>query len=542
MDRARFERMLTRQADRRRFLRAGAAGFATVSLAGRPTRALGQATPGASPAAASSLGANPFTLGVASGDPLPEGVVLWTRLAPDPLTGGGMAGRGPVEVRWELAADEGFTQIVQSGAAAASPDFAHSVHVDVAGLEPGRDYFYRFLAGGELSPNGRTKTIPAAGAAVDRLRFAFASCQDWLTGYYPAYRHMAQEDLDFAFFLGDYIYEYAYAPLDDGSFPVTGREHVSDQTFSLEDYRNRYALHKSDPDLQAAHAAFPWVATWDDHEVDNDYADEWSEEGDPTDRFLARRSAGYQAYYEHLPLRSESMPVGPAMHLYRRFPFGDLAEFSVLDTRQYRTDHPCGAGEQTLCPATFDERTTLLGPEQERWLLSGLDASTARWNVIAQQVLMAALEHNPGPGRIYWTDSWDGYWEPRDRVLRHIVERGVANPVVLTGDWHSTFVNDLKADFSDPDSATIGTEFVVTAISTGGDENGYGDYYGPMIANNPHIKFFDGDRRGYQRVELTPEQWRTDVQMVETVLDPDAGISTFASFVVEAGRPGAQPA
>jgi alkaline phosphatase D len=538
MDRARFERCLAVRADRRRTLLAGAGVFTAVSLAGRPTRSvLAQATPAASPAA---FGAMPFTLGVASGDPLPDGVVLWTRLAPDPLVGhGGMEGRGPLEVGWEVAADDGFGEIVQRGVAVASPDLAHSVHVDVRGLEPGREYFYRFVSGGEVSPVGRTKTAPPAGAPLDRLRFAFSSCQDWLTGHYTAYRHMAEEELDFVLFLGDYIYEDAYGPGDDGSWATPGREHTAPEIRTVDDYRVRHALHKSDPLLQAAHAAFPWVATWDDHEVDNDYAGERGEGGEPVDPFLGRRAAGYQAFYEHLPLRPESMPFGPSMRLYRRLAFGDLAAFSVLDSRQYRTDHPCGAGEQVPCPAAMDPNSTMLGPEQERWLLAGLDASQARWNVVAQQVLMAELDHAEGDAEIVWTDSWDGYPAARNRVLGHVMSRNIANPVVLTGDWHSTFVNDLKADFADPDSPTIATEFVVTAVTTGGDDNGYDDYYGPMVPNNPHIKFFDGDGRGYMAVEVTPERWRTDVRMVESVIDPAAGIRTAASFVVEDGRPGA---
>jgi alkaline phosphatase D len=541
-DRLRFERALRRRADRRRLLLAAGAGFAALSLPGRPTRLVGAQTPQATPASA-SFGGYPFTLGVASGDPLPDGVVLWTRLAPAPLDpDGGMAGVGATEVRWEVAADEGFGTVLQTGAATADPALGHAVHVDAVGLEPGRDYFYRFLAGGEVSPVGRTRTAPAANAPLDRLRFAFTSCQDWLTGHYTAYRHLAQEDLDLVFFLGDYIYEDAYGPDGDGTFPVPGREHTAPEVLTIEDYRVRHALHKSDPHLQAAHAAVPWVATWDDHEVDNDYAGDHDEAGTPPEEFLARKAAGYQTFYEHLPLRPTSMPVGPSMRLYRRFAFGDLAEFAVLDGRQYRTDHPCGAGEQDRCPAAVDPNTTMLGPEQERWLLAGLDASAARWNVIAQQTLMAELEHTPGPGEIFWTDAWDGYPAARNRILGHVMSRGIGNPVVLTGDWHSTFVNDLKADFADPDSPTIATEFVVTAITTGGDDNGYDDYYGPMVPNNPHIRFFDGDGRGYMRVEVTPERWQTDVLMVETVLDPEAGISTVASFVVEDGRPGAQPA
>jgi len=542
MDRARFDRMLARRASRRRFLAAsaGAAGLVAVSRPGRPTRSAWlQATPAGSPTANPTFAANPFALGVASGDPLPDGVVLWTRLAPDPLDGGGLDGQGAIAVRWEIAADSTFSRIVQTGDATASPDLGHSVHVDAQGLEPGREYFYRFMAGSEVSPVGRTKTAPAPEASINRLRFAFASCQEWQTGFYTAYRHMAQEDLDLVLFLGDYIYEDAHGESDS---PAIVRRDTSPLTETLEDYRRRHALYKLDPDLQAAHAAFPWIATWDDHEVDNDYANDRDQDDTPTDQFLARRANAYQAFYEHLPLRPESMPQGPDMRLYRRFTYGDLAEFQVLDTRQYRTDHPCGEGELARCAAAVDPATTMTGPEQEQWLLSGLDASTARWNVIGQQVLMAELLHAEEPEPIYWQDAWDGYPAARNRILSHLSSRGISNPMVLTGDWHSTFVNDLHADFEDESSPVIGTEFVVTAITTGGDNNGYEAYYRPMIGLNPHIKLFDGDRRGYIRCDVTPSTWRADIKMVATVRDRDAGIGTFASFVVEDGQPGAQPA
>ena len=533
MDRSRFERMLGASWSRRRVL-AGTAGLTVAaSRPGYPTRSAGaaQGTTNSPP----HIGDYPFTLGVASGDPLPTGVVLWTRLAPAPLAEDGLGGMDltPVVVRWEVAADDAFHTIRLDGLATATPELAYSIHVDVAGLKPGREYFYRFMVGSHVSPVGRTKTAPAANIRLDRLRFAFASCQDYQSGYYPAYRHMAQDDLDLVFFLGDYIYE---SPGYSGA--IGGRVHLGGETITLGDYRLRYALYKTDPDLQAAHAAFPWVVTWDDHEVDNDYAGAISEDGWPETEFLARRAAAYQAYYEHMPLRPASMPRGSDMLLYRRLDFGDLAAFAVLDTRQYRSGHPCGAGEQAVCPAALDPDTTMLGPEQERWLLAGLDASTATWNIVAQQVLMATLNHRQPPQRILWTDAWDGYLGARNRLLTHIASRQIANPVVITGDWHCAFVNELKLDFEDPAAPTIGTEFVVTSISSMGDSTVYGDYYGPMIPWNPHISFF-ADRRGYQRVDLTRERWSTDLQMVETVTDPAAGVQTFASFVIENGQPGA---
>ena len=400
----------------------------------------------------------PFKLGVASGDPLPDGVVLWTRLAPEPLADGGRGGMPSqtFRVRFEVSEDERFSRIVRSGTVDATPELAHSVHAEVDGLAPGRVYFYRFKAGTEISPVGRTKTAPAFGAPVSNLTFAYASCQSWPDGYYSAYRRMAEEDLDLVVHLGDYIYEYGIDP--NGGYrntPVPG--HLRNETKTLGRYRLQHALYKGDPDLRRAHALFPWIVTWDDHEVENDYTDGIPQEPPYGARFLERRAAAYQAYYEHLPLRRSSVPRGPDMPIYRRLTYGDLAEFSVLDTRQYRSDHPCGDGEHPRCPASFDPSTTMTGPEQERWLLEGLDRSRVRWNVIAQQVLMAELDHKLGEGEIYWQDSWDGYPLARNRILSHIASRRISNPVAITGDWHSTFVSDLKLDFKDPNSATVAT-------------------------------------------------------------------------------------
>jgi len=482
----------------------------------------------------------PFSLGVASGDPLPDSVILWTRLAPDPLNGGGMPQEN-VTVQWQIAADEAMKQVVKVGTTMAVPELAHSVHVDVQGLDPARWYWYQFKVGSEVSPVGRTRTAPAPGAQINQLNFAFVSCQKWDDGYYSAYRRIAEEDLDLVFHLGDYIYENGISPAG-GVRNVRLPAQFRQETVTLDRYRLQYALYKTDPDLQKAHASFPFVVTWDDHEVDNDYTDEISQDKDPIQQFLQRRAAAYQAYYEHLPLRQFSLPQGPDMKLYRRLTFGNLAEFSVLDTRQYRSDQPCGDGETPRCEAALDPSKTMMGDEQERWLLEGLARSQARWNVIAQQVLMAELDHKSGPGEIFWNDSWDGYPQARDRILKHIASQKVANPVVMTGDWHSTFVNDLKLNFKDPNSPTVASEFVVTAISTGGDNNGYDDYYGPKIPENPHIKFFDGDRRGYFRINLNYKRWQTDLRIVETVSRSDAPINTFASFVVENNRPGPQRA
>jgi alkaline phosphatase D len=539
MNRIRFEQQLARRATRRCVLAGGLglAGLATsLSLPGRPTHGLAaarRAMLGTTPA----FGGTPFTLGVASGDPMPDGVVLWTRLAPDPVNGGGMD-PVPVDLAWEVAVDDAFRRIVQTGSATAHPELAHSVHVDVTGLDPGREYFYRFMVGSEVSPVGRTKTAPATGAGLDVCRVAFASCAHYEHGWFTAYRGLAAEDLDLILHLGDYIYEY---PTGEEFLPASGvivREHGSGEVVMLEEYRNRHALYKTDPDLQAAHAAAPWAVTWDDHEVDNNYAGPYSANGDPVDAFLERRANAYQAYYEHMPLRPESMPLGPDMRLYRRLTFGDLIAVSVLDTRQYRTDHPCGDGVQVRCPAALEPAATMIGPEQERWLLAGLDASVATWNVIAQQVMMAQLDTNISPEDEYASDIWDGYPVARNRILGHLLDAGTSNPVVLTGDVHSAWVNDLKADWDDPASATIATEFVTTSITS---DNPYGPQLGGLRLLNPHVRFFD-HLHGYARCEVRPDRWQTDFLVVEDATDPNGTVAPKASWVVEAGTPGAQPA
>src|SRR5215218_2372824 len=426
----------------------------------------------------------PFSLGVASGDPLSDGVVLWTRLAPDPLKGGGMPKKS-VSVQWEVANDGGFSDVIQKGVTYAYPELAHTVHVEVGGLAPSREYFYRFKAGSEISPVGRTKTAPALGANVAEMAFAFVSCQMYEHGYYTAYRRMAElENLDLVVHLGDYIYEYGPNVYKAQSGNV--RTHSGPETITLSDYRNRHAQYKTDADLQAAHAAFPWVVTWDDHEVENNYADEIpspSSQTPTTEEFLRRRAAAYQAYYEHMPLRRTSVPSGPDMLLYRRIAYGNLAEFNVLDTRQYRDDQAAG--------------------------------------------------------ELYAMDPWDGYWGSRDRILDYIGMNQIQNPVVLTGDVHNSWASELKANFYDPNSATLGVEFVGSAVTSGGDGAGTSDTQEEIIAENPHIKFFNG-QRGYVRCRLTPQEWRTDYRVLPFVSQPDQPISTKATFAVQAGNPSLQ--
>ena len=480
----------------------------------------------------------PFSLGVASGEPLPDGVLLWTRLAPEPLDGGGMPMR-PVSVAWEVAADDKMKAVKQKGSTIARPELGHAVHVEVQGLEPGRWYWYRFSSGTVASPIGRTRTAPAANAPVDRLRFAFASCQHYERGHYTAHRHMAGEDLDLVLFLGDYIYE---TKAHDGYT----REHDGPEVETLEEYRNRYALYKSDPDLQAAHAAFPWVVTSDDHEVVNDYAGDIDRKHEtPRDEFLRRRAASYQAYYEHMPLRRSAKPSGPNMLLYRRLAFGGLAEFNLLDTRQYRTAQPCGAYKDyknaARCSQALDPSATMLGAVQERWLLEGLGRSRARWNVLAQQVpMMQRIKPEDGEP-LFNMDKWDGYLVARKHILDFLANRRPSNPIVVTGDVHANWVGDLLADFDNPDSAIVGTEFVGTSISSGGDGHDTTSRGRRIVDANEHLKFYNR-QRGYVRCTVTKDRWQADCRVVPFVTRRGAPISTRASFVVENGVPGVKPA
>jgi alkaline phosphatase D len=346
---------------------------------------------------------------------------------------------------------------------------------------------------------------------------------------------MRGEDLDFVVHLGDYIYE---GKASDKQV----RKHNGPEIDSLDDYRNRHALYRSDAALQAAHQRFPWLVAWDDHEFDNNYANDVSEQPDVApEAFLHRRARAYQAYYEHMPLRRTSLPHGPDMPIYRRVPFGRLAEFFVLDTRQYRTDQPCGDGRKEPCEAVYDPQANLLGERQENWLVGGLADSAGRWNVLAQQVMMARVDRGPGDKTMYSMDQWPGYEVCRRRLLKAIHDRGVSNPLVLTGDIHSHWANDLIADFDDLDSQIVASEFVGTSISSGGNGVAEPKYLADMLAENPFVKFHNTER-GYVSCELTPEHCRADYRTVEYVTRPGAPLLTRASFIVENGKPGLQKA
>lgn len=506
--------------------RAALAGLGAVAVAGRTTRVW--ATP--------VFHANPFSLGVASGDPAPDGFVLWTRLAPEPFDGGGMPD-AVVAVTWEVAEDADFRRIVAKGEAAARPELAHSVHVEVAGLLSARDYFYRFSAGGIQSQVGRARTLPALGAPVSAFKIGLAGCQRYEHGYYTAYRHMADERFDLIFHYGDYIYEYAqYKPTATPKVPVIRRmPRDYGEARTLADYRNRYACYKADADLQAAHASAPFVISFDDHEVSNNWAgDTCQEKGVTPEQFRLRRAAAFQAWYEHMPVRAAQIPNGAAVRAYRRLAIGDLATLNVLDTRQFRSPQACGDGRRA-CPDALDPKRTMLGVAQERWLADGLRQERRRWTILAQQVLLMRIDRDADPA-VQKTDmeKWDGAVAARDRLFAALTAAKVENTVVLTGDIHNNWAGELKANFDDANARGIGVEFVGTSISSDGDGSDTQHHIPKLLAVNPHVKFFN-NHRGYMRHILTPKTWTADFRTVERVSVPGMPVKTRKSFVVEAG-------
>ncbi len=478
------------------------------------------------------LADDPFTLGVASGDPTPTGGVLWTRLAPRPLEpDGGMEGIR-VAVTWEVAEDDAFKKIIKTGRATAAPELSYSVHVDVDGLASDRWYWYRFSVGAATSAVGRLRTTPAAGV-ITPLKFAFSSCQHWEQGYFTALDHMATEELDLVAFLGDYFYEY-------GGSATAVRKHVGLEIRTLDDYRRRYALYKGDAFLQAAHAARPWLVVWDDHEVDNNYAGLMSENGmESEEQVRARRAAAYQAWWEHQPVRVPRAKSWADLNITRSIEWGGLVRFWMMDTRQYRSDQACGDGSKPVpCGEWADPSRTLMGDAQEKWLVDGIGASRARWQVLANQVMMGPYDSDPTDAVTVSMDQWSGYPVARDRLLKAIGERAPNRTVVITGDIHSNWVNELHTDFARPDRKTIAAEFVATSISSGGD----GSATLPAAAKatmsgNPHIKWHNR-QRGYVTCAVDANTWNTEYRTVPYVTKPGAPIETPSKWRLTHGKPG----
>ncbi len=514
--------------DRRQLLRLAAAAASTLWL---PRSAWSR----------TRLSQDPFALGVASGAPTPEGVVLWTRLVlAEPE-------RQALTLRWEVAHDEAFTRIARSGQVQALPELGHAVHAEVEGLEAERWYFYRFMLGEAVSPVGRTRTFPRPDAQPQRLRLGYASCQRWEHGYYAAWRHMRAEQLDAVMFLGDYIYEYPGAT--NAVRAVTGG-----WVRTLDEYRDRYALHRSDADLQAMHAACPWLPTWDDHEVQNDYAALHEGTGVPllgtVDDFAARRAAAYQAWYEHMPVRASMLTQGlgglargAELRIYQQLPYGRLATLYLLDGRQYRDRQPCLKDGQpggrlvdpAGCPEWADPQRSYLGAAQEQWLEGALASSAGRWNAIGQQTLFGPRDARPGPGQRLWNDGWDGYAPNRRRLTDALQRQQVRNPVLLGGDVHENWVGHVKADYADPGSATLGVEFCGTSISSRASASAV-EKTPERLAENPHFVFGDAQYRGYGVAEFTPGRLKTMLRAVRDATQADSEVFTLARFEVAEGR------
>jgi alkaline phosphatase D len=479
------------------------------------------------------LADDPFMLGIASGDPTPNSVMLWTRLAPKPLEPeGGMSGPR-VSVRWELADDEQFSKVVKSGVALAAPELGWSLHVDVQGLEPDRWYFYRFLLPGGASPVGRTRTAPVAGS-VAPLRFAFVSCQQYEVGYFTAYDHISREGrIDLVAHLGDYIYEY-------GPSPASLRPFSTPEVRTLDQYRTRYAQTKSDPMLQKAHAMAPWVVTWDDHEVDNNYAGLNGENVmESEEQMRVRRAAAYQAWWENQPVRVPRVRSWADLNIVRRVEWGGLATFHVLDTRQYRTVQSCDGGSKDVpCGDWASQAHTMMGTEQERWLDAGMGASRSRWQVLANQVRIAPFDQKNGDGERFAMDPWSGYPAALDRLLKTIETRAPNRTVAITGDVHSNWVYELPVKRDRPTETKVAAEFVGTSITSGGDgADQFPTWNAAARAENPFCKWHNG-RRGYVTCDVTPDEWRTTYRTVDFVTKPDAPVKTAAQFRVQNGRPG----
>ncbi len=507
---------------RRTLLGAGAAAAAGL-LTGLPARASADVRH-------REPHADPFTLGIASGDPLPGGVVIWTRLAPSPFEVGGGVGRGAHPVQWQVSSDPSFAGVVREGTAMAHPEYAHSVHVDVRGLEPNREYWYRFRSGRHLSPVGRTRTAPAAGAPLDQLHLVVASCQSLGAGWYHAWRDAASEPADLVYFAGDYIYEYQ---VDSSSvrwpYSPSLPEDYARRTDTLDRFRQQYALHKVDPDLQEAHRVSPWMVTWDDHEVVNDY-----DAFDP-DLFQLRAN-GYRAFWEHMPLRTPQLPDAWSARMHRHLTYGDLVRFHVLDTRQHRTSQFPGGAIGDV-PERRDPSRQMLGVEQEAWLLDGLGSGGTTWDALANTVLFGRLDSGAGDELRFSTGQWDAYQAAQQRVIDTVVAKDVNGFVVLTGDIHRNYHLNVLADFEDPASRVVGVEFAGTSITSGRDGKQTDAGLELRKAENPHLVSADL-WRGYLRCRITHDEWTTEVRAIDQVTTLTHRAWTSQTLRTFPGRPG----
>lgn len=516
---------------RRTFL-AGAAASGALLAVGCSSDGGGSGSEGAAATTTTlpvpDLPGDPFTLGVASGDPLSDSVILWTRLAPEPLAARGGMPRGvDVPVRWEVqTADGGGT--VDEGVTVAPADHGHTVHLDVQGLDPDTAYRYRFSVGEFTSNWGRARTLPAEGTTPDRFVIAQVSCAQYDAARYAAYRDLAEQEPDLVLCLGDYIYEHPGGDVRPGVITA----------IDLADYRYQYALYRTDPQLRRAHAVAPWIVTWDDHEVSNNYVSDTPDpesESPNSAALLERRAAAYRAWWENMPVRLDP-PDGPDLAINRRFEVGDLATIHVLDTRQYRTALDCetaaGISAGRRCDASTAPTTTVMGEDQEAWLAEGLGQEST-WHVLAQQIVMHQWRFGPGDDTVWNLDQWDGYPTARGRLFADLADAAGA-PVVLTGDVHTSWGANLLEDFDDPSSDQVGVELVAPGVGSSGDA--LAAVQGVLLANNPHIVYSEVGHRGWVKNTLTPDEWTAEFRLVEDHTDPASPVTVDATLVTRPGE------
>lgn len=528
---------------RRSVVAAGAAGAALLPLAG--------AVPGASAEPAPRQPA--FLHGVASGDPLPDGVLLWTRVTPEPEATPGSGKGAPVEVAWEVAEDREFARTAARGTAKARAAADHTVKADVRGLRPATTYYFRFTAGGVHSPTGRTRTAPAEDAAVAGLRFGVVSCANYEGGYFASYRHLAaRSDLHAVLHLGDYLYEYGHGeyPAGDTVVRAVRPEH---ETVSLADYRVRHGHYKTDADLRALHAAHPLIAIWDDHEfADNAFSGGAANHTPGTEGDWGRRmAAARQAYFEWLPVRPST-----AGTTFRRLRFGQLADLHLLDLRSFRDAQPRVGDGDTI----DDPDRTLTGRRQLDWLKKGLLSSTARWKLVGNPVMISPVAFGSVPAKLLGplaaclgvpqeglavnTDQWDGYTDDRRELLTHLCDNRITDTVFLTGDIHMNWANEVPVRAADhPHEPPVATEFVITSVTSDNLDDTLhvapdtlsGVAEAAVRAANRHVRWVDMDSHGFGVLDLDAARAQMDYWVLSDKTDPDATATVRRSYRTASG-------
>ncbi|MET7622211.1 alkaline phosphatase D family protein [Streptomyces sp. NPDC005408] len=505
---------------------------AATAVVAAPAIAVATSAPASADSASAADAPAPLFLhGIASGDPLPDGVLLWTRITPTPDAVPG-SGKGPdTAVSWEVAEDKAFTKVVAHGTTTSNAASDHTVKVDVRGLRQATVYYFRFTAGAGVSPIGRTRTAPATDAATPGVRFGVVSCANWEAGYFSPYRHLAaRADLDAILHLGDYIYEYA-----TGGYPapeyVVRQHSPKNEILTLADYRTRHATYKTDADLQSLHAAHPVIAIWDDHEFANDAWSGGAENHTPGTEgdWAARAAAARQAYFEWMPVRASTEGT-----VYRRLRFGKLADLHLLDLRSFRSQ------QTTVGNGSVDDPDrTITGRAQLDWLKSGLAASDASWKLVGTSVMISPVAFGsvpahllepiaellglPKEGLAVNVDQWDGYTDDRKELLAHLTQRGIKNTVFLTGDIHMAWANDVPVKAATyPLSQSAATEFVVTSVTSDNLDDIL--HVAPntvslvaetaVKAANRHVKWIDMDNHGYGVLDVTAERSQMDYYVI----------------------------